>query len=62
MKDPRAIDLEIFKWYMKMFMLCPCDDWARDAIRRKYGVELPPDAKRIAAVKAVAAALGESHE
>ena len=59
MKDPHAIDIEIFKWYLKMFMLCSCDEWARDAIRRRYGVELPPDATRYAALWAIAAALGE---
>ena len=59
MKDSQAIDVEIFKWYMKMFLLCPCDEWARDAIRLKYGVELPPNATRYSALRAMAAALGE---
>ena len=57
--ESAEFEIEVFRWFAKMFMLCPCDEWARDAIRQKYGVELPPDATRYLALQAMAAALGE---
>ena len=58
-QESAEFDMQIFEWYLRLFLTCPCDQWARDAIRLKYGVELPPDATRYAALRAMAAALGE---
>lgn len=50
---------EVLKQYMKRFLLFPCDEWARESIRRQYGVELPPEATRYDALRTMAAAEGE---
>lgn len=50
---------EVLQQYTRRFLLSACDDWAREAIRNRYGVELPPGATRFDALQAMAAAEGE---
>lgn len=53
------LEKEVLQQYVRRFLLHPCDDWAREAIRNRYVVELPAEATRFDALQAMAAAMGE---